>query len=400
MAPISDVSLFGPEMLADPYPVFGRLRSLDPVHWHQPWGAWVVTAYNVVVAAFHDARLSSDRAGVYRDSAPRPELAPFFDYLSCRMDFKDPPQHARMRNLVSKAFTPHAIELLAPRIQEVVDRLLNRVQGQGRMDVIRDLAFPLPGSIIAEMLGVPVEDRERLKAWSDTFVGFFKTVPSATTPEEYRQSLRAAEELGDYYRSILSKGHSGGGLLGALERAEIAGDRLTWTELSANATLLLHAGHETTTHLIGNGLLALLRHPDQLAKVRNDLSQVAGAVEEFLRYASPVQLTNRQVREDLELGGKLIRAGQVVHLVLGAANRDPGAFPEPDRLDVSRNPNKHVAFGYGHHFCIGAALARLEAKIAFQTLLSRFPDLRLESATLERQENFILRGFKGLPVLL
>jgi cytochrome P450 len=314
------------------------------------------------------------------------------------MDFKDPPQHGRLRNLVSKAFTPHAVEQLAPRIQEVIDQLLDRVQGQGRMDVIRDLAFPLPGIIIAEMLGVPVEDRERLKAWSDTFVGFFKTVPSATTPEKYRQSFRAAEELGDYYRSILSKGRSG--LLGALERADIAGDRLTWTELSANATLLLHAGHETTTHLIGNGLLALLQHPDQLARLRGDQSLVPSAVEEFLRYDSPVQLTNRQAHEDVEMGGKRIRAGQMVHLVLGAANRDPAAFPDPNRLDVARNPNKHVAFGFSHHFCLGAALARLESRIAFDTLLRRFPDLRLETSTPSRQENFILRGLKSLPILL
>jgi cytochrome P450 len=395
---VPEISLFGPDMLADPYPVFQRLRSTDPVHWHAPWGAWVLTAYNDVIAVFHDPRLSSDRVEPFRESAPTADLGPFFDYLGRRMDFRDPPQHGRLRNLVSKAFTPHAVEQLAPRIQEVIDQLLDRIQSQGRMDVIRDLAFPLPGIIIAEMLGVPVADRERLKAWSDTFVGFFKTVPSATTPEEYRQSFRAAEELGDYYRSILGKGH--GGLLGALERADIAGDSLTWTELSANATLLLHAGHETTTHLIGNGLLALLRHPDQLARLRGDPSLVPGAVEEFLRYDSPVQLTNRQAREDLEIGGKRIRVGQMVHLVLGAANRDPAAFPDPDRLDVGRNPNKHVAFGFGHHFCLGAALARLEARIAFDTLLRRFPDLRLKSPAPPRQENFILRGLKSLPVLL
>jgi cytochrome P450 len=265
------------------------------------------------------------------------------------------------------------------------------------MDVIRDLAFPLPGTVIVELLGVPMEDRQRLKAWSDTFVGFFKSVPSATTADDYRRSFQAAEELGDYYRGALAAGS--GGLLRALAEAEVNGDRLSEREWSANATLLLHAGHETTTNLIGNGLLALLRHPEQWQLLREQPALVPAAVEEMLRYDSPVQVTNRRATEDFELGHKPIRRDQVVHMVLGAANRDPDHFAKPDRLDITRSPNKHLSFGHGQHFCLGAPLARLEAEVVFATLLRRFPALRLKSEAPRWQENFVLRGLQTLPVV-
>src|SRR5262245_3341798 len=383
-------------MLPDPYPVYRRLRTEDPVHWHEPFGSWVVTRYEDVVAAFLDPRLSSERAGPMAALAGSPDLAPFFSYLACRMDFRDPPGHGRLRRLAQTPFAPHAVETLRPLIQRLVDRFLDRVQGQGRMDVIRDLAYPLPGTVIGELLGVPVADRDRLKKWSDEFVGFFKTVPSQTSPEDYRRSDQAARELSDYFRDVLACHR--GGLLDALARAEEGGNRLSAEELSANATLLLHAGHETTTHLIGNGLLALQRHPDQLRRLRAEPGLLPTAVEEFLRYDGPVQLTYRMAREDFAFAGKPIRKGQVVHLVLGAANRDPDRFPDPDRLDVGRTPNPHVAFGHGHHYCLGAWLARLEAQVAFQTLLHRFPTLRLGDGPVAHQENYILRGLKSLPV--
>jgi cytochrome P450 len=302
--------------------------------------------------------------------------------------------------LAQGPFTPHAIEALRPMIQRLVDGFLDRVQGQGRMDVIRDLAYPLPGTVIGELLGVPAADLGRLKSWSDAFVGFFKTVPSQTTLEDYRRSDQAARELSSYFREILAghKSRAGEGLLDALAQAEEAGDRLSPEELSANAILLLHAGHETTTHLIGNGLLALLRNPDQLQRLRANPSLVPTAVEEFLRYDSPVQLTYRMASEDFSFAGQPIRAGQVVHLVIGAANRDPDRFADPDRLDVGRSPNPHLAFGHGHHYCLGASLARLEAQVAFQTLLHRFPTLQLEGGPVEHQEHYILRGLKALPV--
>jgi cytochrome P450 len=398
--PSGSFPLFGPDMLADPYPAYHRLRATDPVHWHEPFGAWILTRYDDVVAAFHDLRLSSERAEPLQALAAGPELLSFFSYLASRMDFKDPPAHLRLRGLVSKAFTPHVIEALGPHIQTLVDQFLDRVQGQGGMDVIGDLAFPLPGTVIGELLGVPSADRDQLKRWSDIFVGFFKTVPSETTREEYRRSYEAAIELGDYYRSVIA-GRRGDerGLLGALRRAEEGGTRLTEEELSANATLLLHAGHETTTNLIGNGLLALIRNPDQLHKLRQEPGLIPSAVEELLRFDSPVQFTYRRAREDFQIDGKPLRRGQIVHLVLGAANRDPAQFPDPDRLDITRSPNHHVSFGYGHHFCLGAPLARLEAQIAIRTLVQRFPALRLGDETLEYQNNFVLRGLKALPVV-
>src|SRR5262245_18135385 len=266
--------LFHPDTLADPYPVYQRLRDEDPVHWHEPFGSWVLTRYDDVLAAFGDPRLSSERAGPMQALAGSPDLAPFFSYLAGRMDFRDPPEHDRLRRLAQHPFSPHAVEALRPLVQRLVDQFLNRVQGQGHMDVIADLAYPLPATVIGELLGVPVADRDRLKKWSDEFVGFFKTVPSQTSREDYQRSLTAARELGDYFRSILAR-HRGGpanGLLDALEQAREGTDRLTAEEFSANATLLLHAGHETTTHLIGNGLLALLRHSDQLHKLRSDMS--------------------------------------------------------------------------------------------------------------------------------
>jgi cytochrome P450 len=400
MAPESSpLRLFQPDMLPDPYPIYHRLRTTDPVHWHAPFGSWIVTRYDDVVAAFVDPRLSSERAGPMEALADSPELGPYFSSLACRMDFRDPPAHGRLRRLAQGPFTPHAIEALRPLVQRLVDELLDRVRGQGRMDVIRDLAYPLPGRVIGELLGVPAADLGRLKKWSDEFVGFFKTVPSQTSLRDYRHSDLAARELSTYFESVLSgsRGRASDGLLQALARAEDAGDRLRPEELWANAILLLHAGHETTTHLIGNGLLALLQNPDQLHRLRANSSLIPTAVEEFLRYDSPVQLTYRMARENFAFAGREIRTGQIVHLVLGSANRDPSRFADPDRLDIGRSPNVHVAFGHGHHFCLGAWLARLEAQVALQTLLHQFPTLRLEGSV-EHQEHYILRGLKSLPV--
>jgi cytochrome P450 len=393
--------LFGPDMLADPYPVYRQLRETDPIHWHAPFGAWILSRYDDIAAAFHDPRLSSERATPLQQLAPDPALRPFYDYLAARMDFQDPPRHTRLRSLASHPFTPHPIEALRAHIQELVDQFLDCVEPQGRMDVIRDLAFPLPGTVIAELLGVPVSDRAQLKQWSDTFVGFFRTVPSEATADDYRRSMQAADELADYYRGILAGRHGtgAGGLLAALANAEVAGDRLKAVELSANLTLLLHAGHETTTHLIGNGLFALLRDAEQLERLRADLSLIPSAVEEFLRYDSVVQFTYRRAREDFDLLGAPVRQGQLVHLLIASANRDPARFKNPDRLDVGRTPNKHLSFGYGAHYCLGAPLARLEAQVAFEALLKRFPALRLETEVPARQENFVLRGLRSLPVV-
>jgi pimeloyl-[acyl-carrier protein] synthase len=400
MTPPTD-ALFGPAMLSDPYPAYRRLRETDPVHWHEPFDAWVLTRYADVVAALHDPRFSSERTGAMQQMGGGKGLKSFFDFLATRMIYADPPRHTRLRGLVSKAFTPHAVEAMRPHIQALVDQFLDGVKSRGRMDVVADLAYPLPVTVIVEMLGVPVADRDRLKRWSDEFVVYFTKPLTQVTKEEYDGVVRAVAAEEDYFRAAVARlrGDSGPSLLGAMARAEEGGDRLTEQELYGNANLLLTAGHETTMNLIGNGTLALLRHPDQLEKLRADPSLLPGAIEEFLRFDAPVQFTHRLAKEDVKVGDKVIRRGQFVYLVLGAANRDPARFPDPDRLDITRKDNHHVAFGQGPHFCLGAPLARLEALIAFGTLLRRLPGLRLATDRLEYRQMFNLRGLQALPVM-
>lgn len=392
--------LFGPDMRADPYPVYHQLRSTDPVHWDERLRVWVLTRYRDVLAVLHDPRFSADRVAHMRGLAADTELRPFFDFIGNRMVFCDPPKHARLRALLNKAFTPHAVEAMRPRIQQLVDGFIDQALPRGGMDIIGDLAFPLPATVISLMLGVPPADIGRLKSWSDEFVVFFSTAPAGISTEQYRRAAQAAEAMTQYFRSVLEqvKQHPEGMLLGAMELAEEAGDRLSEVELFANANLLMVAGHETTTNLIGNGLLALLQNPDQLRRLRDQPALMPQAVEEFLRYGNPVQFTNRVAREDHEIGGRRIAKGQMVLPVLAAANRDPEQFHEPDRLDITRTPNHHVALGQGIHFCLGAPLARLEAQIAFATLLRRLPGLKWAGGKPEYRENFNFHGLKTLPV--
>jgi cytochrome P450 len=387
-------------MRADPYPVYHRLRATDPVHWDEQLQVWIVTRYRDVSTALHDPRFSADRVAWIRHRIDREELRPLFDLLGNRMVICDPPKHTRLRALLNKAFTPHAVEAMRPRIQELVDGFIDQVLPRGGMDIIGDFAFPLPATVISLMLGVPPADIGQLKRWSDEFVIIFGSAPSGITADQYRRCADAAEAMTRYFRSVVEriKQHPEPTLLGAMELAEAAGDRLSDAELFANANLLLVAGHETTTNLIGNGLLALLRHPDQLHRLRDDPTLLPHAVEELLRYGNPLQFTNRVAREDLDLGGKHIAKGQMLLLMLAAANRDPEQFPDPDHLDLTRTPNHHFALGQGIHSCLGAPLARLEAQIAFGTLLRRLPGLKLADGQLEYRENFNLHGLKALPV--
>jgi cytochrome P450 len=388
-----------PEILADPYPFYHRLRSRDPVYWDG--GTWVLTGHAEVVAALHDPRLTVERVNTDVSLLP-PEaqtvMGVIGQVLSMQMVFRDPPHHTRLRGLVNKAFTPRVVESMRARIGRIVDELLDAVAVSGRMDVIRDLAYPLPVTVIAEMLGVPPADRAELKRWSDDLAALLGRFD--LTWDEHVRISRSITELNEYLRGIVAQRRVAprDDLISALLAAEEHGTVLSEEELLANCMLLLLAGHETTTNLIGNGLLALLRHPDQLERLRAEPGLIATAVEELLRYDSPVQLTSRVAREELELGGKRITRGQYVSLVLGAANRDPKVFPEPDRLDVGRRENRHVAFGHGIHFCLGAALARLEGQIALGTLLRRMPTLRLETATPQWRANQALRGLQSLPV--
>jgi cytochrome P450 len=394
------MKLFGPEMLADPYPVYHRLRADHPVCWVPALDAWVVTTYEAVSAALRNPRLSSDRFGRVKQRLAAKGLDTLVDDRVKSLIHTDPPDHTRLRGLVNKAFTPRAVDAMAGRIQRLVDELLDAVQSQGRMDVIRDLAYPLPVVVIAEMLGVPPEDRDQFKHWSDEMAVVLGGDVTALPEAALRRAVAARAEVGDYFRAVVARRRASPGddLLTALVRAEEGGGRLTEDELYSTAVLLLIAGHETTTNLIGNGLLAVLRHPDQQRRVWADEALVAPAVEEMLRYDSPVQLTTRLVKEDLEMHGTRIARGQWVYLALAAANRDPAQFPDPDRFDPGRSDNRHLAFGAGSHFCLGAPLARLEAQVALRTIRDRFPGLRLGAETFEYRNNFNLRGLKALPV--
>jgi cytochrome P450 len=394
------VPLFGPEMLADPFPLYHQLRAVNPVYWSAKFNAWIVTSFDEVTAGLNDLRLSSNRAALFQALANDKELEPFFSFLGKRMIFADPPKHTRLRGLVSKAFTPHVVESMRPHIQKVVDGFLDAVQAAGKMDLIHDLAFPLPATIITEMLGVSPDDRDLLKKWSDDFVVFFSTHPSNVTHDQYKAALQSMRNMVDYFRAALPRIRREGGdcLLEMMAQVENEGDRLTEEEIIANANLLLVAGHETTTNLIGNGMLALLTHPDQLQKLQADPALIPGAIEEFLRRDGPVQFTHRIAVDSVPLGGKTIEKGQFVFLFLAAANRDPAHFPDPDRLDVTRVVHKHLAFGMGHHFCLGAPLARLEAQIAFTTVLRRLPKLRLTTDKVTYRDNINLRGLVSLPV--
>jgi cytochrome P450 len=392
--------LFGPEMLEDPYPFYHRLRAASPVFWAEGLDAWLATRYDDAAAALRNSQLSSDRSVRLRQRMAGKGLDDLLTRSSRSMIHLDPPDHTRQRTLVNKAFTPRAVDAMAPHIQALVDGCLDAVQGRGAMDVIADLAYPLPVTVIAEMLGVPPEDRARFKKWSDEISFFLSGNAAEAPPEELRRSLHSRGELVDYFRAVVARRRAQpqADLLTALAQAEEAGGRLSEDEVYDNAVLLLIAGNETTTNLIGNGLLALLRHPDQLRKLQADPSLIPNAVEELLRYDGPVQFTTRVAKTDLTLGGQAVRAGQMVFLMLGAANRDPAQFPEPDRLDVTRKDVKHIAFGAGPHFCLGAPLARLEGQIAFRTLLRRLPGLRLAEGPIEHRNNINLRGLQALPV--
>ena len=309
----------------------------------------------------------------------------------------DPPDHTRLRSLVSRAFTPRTVESLRGRVECIVEQHLDAVADQGGMDVIASLAYPLPVIIIAELLGIPAEDHAKFKHWSDeAILGM-----GVSTDDDNRRARQAQRELRAYLEGIASvrRREPREDLLSAMLAAEQDGDRLTASELYETCELLLIAGHETTTNLIGNGLLALLQNPEQFETLRRDPSRIEHATEELLRYDSPVQATTRIVTEDTELGGKEIKAGQQLALLIGAANRDPEQFRDAERLDVTREDTKHAGFGHGIHFCLGAPLARIEAPTAFRAMIERFPDMKLdETITPRYKPNIILRGLEQLPV--
>ena len=392
--------LLDPEVLANPYPLYHKLRNDDPVHWDSFLHAWVVTRYTDVVHVLYHFSANRTPTPEQLSTMGLSALSPIAQVMVRQMLFMDPPDHTRLRTLASAAFTPRRVELLRSHIQEIMDGLLDAVVSQGRMDVIADFASPAPAIVTAEMLGVPVADQEQLKDWSADFAEMLGNFQH--NPDRFPRVLRSVESMCSYFRSAMREQavHPREGLVHAMMAAEVDGAKLTEEEIIANLIVTMVGGQETTTNLIGNGVLTLLRNPAEMERLRKDSSLIPSAVEELLRYESPSQHTARLAPADVEMGGKQIRKRQAVIAVMGAANRDPERFNEPDRLDIGRQDNRHLAFGWAAHFCFGAALARLEGQIAFETLLRRLPNLALDTTTpLVWRHNLGLRGLTALPVV-
>ncbi|HSK66622.1 MAG TPA: cytochrome P450 [Anaerolineales bacterium] len=429
--PFSLLNLQREEIRSNPYPFYDMLRKHDPVHWDDEMGFWVLTQYTDIDSLYTDERFSRAQ-GLMRgfkrlSETDRSIASPVYHSFSQTVFYADPPYHTHLRGLMNHAFTPRRVERLRPYIQRTVDELLDTACAKPVADIIQDLAYPLPVMVIAELLGLPAGDRAMFKKWSDDLFAILGTV-RPKSHELLERAAQSLEEMTDYVRALsrarrespqddlltalltftendtLDCPHphrpnthpAGEGVV--LERS--ASSDLTGEELVANINILLSTGHETTTHLLGNGLLALLQNPDELRKLQARPALLASAIEEMLRYDNPVQITYRSAVEEAEIQGRRIRKGDLVNTIIGSANRDPQRFTHPDRFNITRNEGRHLGFGVGIHFCIGAPLVRLEAEIIFETLLRRFPELRLATDSLEWQEHPIFRGLKHLPVYL
>jgi pimeloyl-[acyl-carrier protein] synthase len=390
--------LLDPEVLANPYPLFRRLRSEDPVHWDAFLHTWVVTRYVDVLEVLHNFSAQRTHTPEKLEAMGLAQISPIAQLMVKQMLFMDPPGHTRLRSLASHAFSPARVAVLRTHIREIVNRLLDTVQAKGQMDIIADLGDPLPAIVTAEMLGVPLEDRHQLKAWSTNFAEMLGNFQH--NPEHAARMLRTVQDMTAYFHDRIRelKNIPRDGLVHSLMTAEIDGDRLTEEEVVATSIVTMVGGLETTTNLIGNGVLTLLRNPGEIERMQEDQSLIPSAVEEMLRYESPSQHTGRLAPEDVEWEGKVIRKGQAVMAVMAAANRDPERFPDPDRFDVARIDNRHLAFGYAAHFCFGAALARVEGQEAFEAMVRRLPGLELQPGPLVWRNNLGLRGLTALPV--
>ena len=409
--PLSLVNLQREEIRTDPYPFYEQLRNQDPVHWDEDMGFWVLSRYAEIESLYTDERFSRAQGlmrGFQRLSeADRKMAAPVYHSFSKTVFYADPPYHTHLRGLMNHAFTPRRVERLRVPIQKIVNELLDAAERRNEMDVVQDVAYPLPVMVIAELLGLPAEDRDRFKKWSDDLFAILGTV----RPKSHHlleQAARSLDEMTEYVKdlSLERLQDPRDDLLTALlsvtddeeSYSHHATSTLTGEELVANVNILLSTGHETTTHLIGNGLLALLQNLDQMQKLIAEPTLLPKAIEEMLRYDNPVQITYRSVLEDAEIGGRQICKGDLVNTIIASANRDPERFSYPDQFDITRSEGRHLGFGMGIHFCIGAPLVRLEAEIAFETILRRFPNLALATENLEWQEHPIFRGLKSLPV--
>jgi cytochrome P450 len=381
-----------PEFRADPYPFYDMLRSYAPIFYWEPWGLWFMTSHEDCQALLRDDRLGHE----FLDEMP-PSQQPLWDMQARWMLTMNPPDHTRLRGLVYKAFTPRTVAQLRESIQQTTDELIDAALDRGEMDLIRDFAYPLPVTVICSMLGVPAADHIRFHDWSDAIA---RSLDLTEDQAVYERATVAAVDVTAYLADLLAerRARPQDDLLSALVAVEEAGDRLSADELYATCALLLIAGHETTVNLLGNGTQALLRNRGEWDRLRADAALTKTAVEELLRYDSAVQLTSRAALQDISYKGIEFAAGTGIAFILGAANRDPAQFNDPWRLDIGREPNRHLAFGGGIHYCLGAPLARLEGEIAFATLARRLPNLDLTTESAEYKDNYVLRGLASLPV--
>jgi cytochrome P450 len=400
----SDVTGFAPEdigFIADPYPVYERLRRDGPVHHDEATDHWLVTRHRDVSALLRDRRLGRTYGHVATHeemgrTPPDPTLDPFWHLIEHGILDMEPPAHTRVRRLVSKAFTPKMVEAMREPVQRLMDDLVDEVAGAGEFDLIPMIAEPLPVAVIAELLGVPTADRPLLRPWSADICRMYELHPNA---EDERVAVRASEEFSSYLRSLSRerRARPTGDLISEMTLVLDEGDRLTEDELIGTCVLLLNAGHEATVNVTGNGWWSLFRRPDQLARLRADRSLVPAAVEELMRWDTPLQMFERWLLEDVEIHGVRVPRGAEFGLVFGSANRDPDVFERPDELDVARDPNPHLTFGAGIHFCLGAPLARLELQTSFAAVLRRMPSLELVEEP-RWKPNYIIRGLEALRV--
>jgi cytochrome P450 len=400
-----DYDSFCQQTLQDPYPLFEQMRLHEPMHWSSTMHMWLVTRYEDVFAGQNDRkRLISSRRRMYIDPLKpehRAAAMPIIEHVSLWMQNVNPPDHTRMRKLVGLAFTPRMLTNLKPRIEQLVDDLLDKLSGQREVDLIDTFCMPLPAIVICEMLGIPDEDRDRFRHSVEGLIGF----SGAAGPGLNDRVARARESLDDVIAMFdelveSRRRNPADDLISAMAAAEADGDRLSRDELFAMCVFIYVAGHETTVSLLSNGVLALLQNPDQMAIFKADPDGLAeSAVEEFTRYESPVTRSVRVPIHDFEWAGQTVREGQTITMLIGAANRDPSVFDDPDRLDIKRTPNKHLGFGHGIHFCLGAPLARLEAQIAFPAIIKRLPNMQLAGETRYRPA-FGIRSLEALPLRL
>ncbi len=377
-----DAQLGAVSFPSDPYPVLAQLRELAPVHWSDAWGFWVATRYADVATIIRDPRrFSNVGRSVAVERLPteqRERLEPMFESFRVGMPSMDPPAHTRLRTLVNKAVTPSRVEAMRPRIQAIFDELLDATIDAGRTDLITSIAYPFPAIVVAELVGLPLEDRDQFKRWSVDIISLHST--GRPNPEAGERAWVAWQATRDWLRGLIAerRARPTDDVMSSLVNEQIDGDSLSEVEIISTLVTLMTAGHETTTGLIGNGIVALLTNPSEMRRLREDASLVPTAVEEVLRYETPFPRAWRRTTVDVELSGVTIPAGEIVSGSLAAANRDPEAFPDPDRFDVGRQPNRHLGLGGGVHFCLGAPLAKLEGQIALGTLIRRLPGLAID----------------------